>query len=85
MTTKQFSIKSTHGKLITTVFQSEEHLSLNLDTERSSSGYTLDLDKSALISEVSNAVENYIEAFCKSANHVTSFNPTLNIYLTINQ
>lgn len=84
MNAKQFSIRFKNGRFFTSVFQSEEHLSLDLVTEKTTSGYTLDLDKSELINEVTNAVENYIEAFDKSAKHAKASSLEFNIHITIN-
>lgn len=85
MVSKQFLINAKKGRFLASVLQCEEHLTQNLDTESRSSAYSLFVDKSELMLEVSKAVESYITAFDKSAKCVNSSNLTLTINLTINQ
>lgn len=85
MVTKQFLIRARNGRFLASVLQGEEHLTQDLTTESKTSEYSLFVDKSELILEVSKAIDDYIKAFDKSANCVNSSNLTLKIHLTINQ
>lgn len=85
MVQKHFHISPRNGHYIAGILQGEEHLNQDLELETRTSGYTLSVSKSELISEVTKAVESYINAFDKSTNCVNSENLTLKIHLILNQ